>query len=137
MLFFLFVNQKPMLKIYFRTSLRYLWKNRLFTILNVLGLSIGISACWMIFVIGNYESRFNKDIPDGERVFQVVSNMAGVPRPMVEFVKQNIPGAELIVPMHLKTMHDGQGDVSNALIDDPKKQVATNQQYFDLVPYQW
>lgn len=126
-----------MLKIYFRTSLRYLWKNRLFTILNVLGLSIGISACWMIFVIGNYESRFNKDIPDGERVFQVVSNMAGVPRPMVEFVKQNIPGAELIVPMHLKTMHDGQGDVSNALIDDPQKQVATNQQYFDLVPYQW
>src|SRR3546814_5498780 len=83
-----------MVKIYFKTTLRYLWRNRLFTTLNILGLAVGISVCWMIFVIVNYESRFNKDIPDGGRVFQVVSDLAGVPRPMVGYAANEIRSEE-------------------------------------------
>ena len=39
----------------FKLIFRQLWRNRLFTLLNIVGLSIGISACWVIFRIVNYE----------------------------------------------------------------------------------
>ncbi len=121
-----------------KTTLRYLWKNRLFTLLNVFGLAVGISACWLIFVIVDYESRFNKKIPDGDRVFQITSYVAGVPRPIVEFVEQDIPGVELVVPIHVRSMLSGKGGVQNVpFIDEPKKQIATTSGYFDLVPYRW
>ena len=130
--------QNAMVRIYFKTTLRYLWRNRLFTALNMLGLAVGISACWMIFAIVNYEGRFNKQIPDADRVFQVVSSLAGIPRPMVEFVADEIPGIELTVPVHLQTKHDGHGNLPGAtIINDPEKQIATNSQYFDLVQYEW
>ncbi|MGV3763262.1 FtsX-like permease family protein [Parapedobacter sp.] len=122
----------------FKITLRHLWRNRLFTALNIVGLAVGISACWMIFVIVNYEGRFNKRIPDGDRVFQVVSSIAGVPRPMIEFVADEIAGVELAVPVHLQTKHDGHGEGLDAtIIDDPEKQIATISQYFDLVHYEW
>ncbi|MEC3879701.1 FtsX-like permease family protein [Parapedobacter sp. 10938] len=127
-----------MVKTHFKTTLRYLWRNRLFTALHILGLAVGISACWMIFVIVNYEGRFNKRIPDGDRVFQVVSSVASVPRPMVKFVADEIAGVELTVPVHLQTKYDGHGDMPGAsIINDPEKQIATNSQYFDLVHYEW
>jgi hypothetical protein len=46
-------NQKSkiMLPNHLKIALRHLWRNRLFTSLNVLGLAIGLSAAWIIFRI--------------------------------------------------------------------------------------
>ncbi|VTP90534.1 ABC transporter permease [Sphingobacterium daejeonense] len=50
---------------------RKLWQNKLFTFLNILGLAIGISACWVVFRIVNYEYSFDKNHPDKEEIFKV------------------------------------------------------------------
>ena len=44
-----------MFRNYLKIALRTLWRNRLFTALNVIGLSIGIAACWLIFQMASYE----------------------------------------------------------------------------------
>lgn len=39
-----------MLKNYLRVALRYLFRNKIYTIVNILGLAIGMAACILIFL---------------------------------------------------------------------------------------
>lgn len=70
---------------------RQLWRNRLFTFLNVFGLAIGISACWLIFRIVNYEFSFDQHHPESEQIYKVhtsyeekdkLDHFDGVPAPL-------------------------------------------------------
>jgi putative ABC transport system permease protein len=59
-------------------ALRNLRKNKLLAAINVLGLTIGISACLVIFLIVSYELSFNKGIADGERIYRIYTRFSGV-----------------------------------------------------------
>lgn len=63
-----------MIKNYLKTAMRSLWRNRLFTALNISGLAIGISACWIVFTIIRYEFSYDKDLPGKESIYRIVSN---------------------------------------------------------------
>ncbi|MGA0559797.1 ABC transporter permease [Larkinella sp. VNQ87] len=138
-----------MLRNYFKMTLRHLWRNRLFTALNVVGLAIGISSCWVIYRIVSYEFSFDQQQPHRERIYRVVSRFrhdgsesgnAGVPKPMADAVKQEVPGVELTVPVwdHWKQsvkIPGAKGGSSH--LEEPKNLITTTSQYFDLVPYRW
>ncbi len=49
-----------MLTNYLRIAWRTLWRNRLYTALNVLGLAIGLSACWISYRLVSYEFAFDQ-----------------------------------------------------------------------------
>src|SRR5690606_6918880 len=92
-----------------KTTLRHLWRNRLFTALNVLGLAIGISACWVVYRIVDYELSFDKAQPDAERIYQIVgryrdggqeSGFGGVPLPLAPTLSEGITGVELVAPLY-------------------------------------
>ena len=57
----------------FKIMLRHLWRQRLFTSLNILGLAIGISACWIIYRIVSHELSYDKNLPGKENIYKVVS----------------------------------------------------------------
>ncbi|SJN23487.1 ABC transporter permease [Sphingobacterium sp. JB170] len=128
---------------------RRLWQNRLFTILNILGLAIGISACWIIFRIVNYEYSFDKGHPDKEMIFKVYStsidegrsNMFdGVRVPVARYVKENIADVELVAPSYtyyfnkIKVLErpGKEKEVTNR-----EQIIGTYKDYFSLVPYTW
>ncbi|RRA99791.1 ABC transporter permease [Larkinella rosea] len=132
-----------------KISLRHLWRNRLFTALNILGLAIGISACWAIYRIVSYEFSFDKQQPNRERIYRVVSHFksdgnegknAGVPTPMADAIREEVPGLEKVVPVwdHWKesVLIPGGKTGSNRFVE-PKKLIATSEQYFEMVPYRW
>jgi ABC-type antimicrobial peptide transport system permease subunit len=90
-----------------KLSFRSLWKNRLFTVLNIIGLSIGISASWVIFRICTYEYSYNKSFSDREKIFKVKSefdfngqsgNNDGVPKPLYTLAKKEITGLSHVIP---------------------------------------
>ncbi|HET9487939.1 MAG TPA: ABC transporter permease, partial [Chryseosolibacter sp.] len=58
-------------------ALRNLRRNKLLVAINVVGLSIGISACLAIFLIVSYEFSFDKFQPDRERIYRVYSEFSG------------------------------------------------------------
>src|SRR5690554_1873752 len=98
-----------MIKTSIKTTLRYLWRNRLFTILNILGLTIGISACWMVYRIVDYELSYDKQHPEGDRIYQMVgryrvdgveSGFGGVPLPLAPALTEDMTGVELVVPIY-------------------------------------
>src|ERR1700730_3820359 len=48
-----------MIKNYFKTAWRNLWKNKVYSSINVIGLSIGMAACIIILIFVSYERSFD------------------------------------------------------------------------------
>jgi len=97
-----------MLSNYLKIALRNLWCNRLYTSLNVVGLAIGLSACWIIYRLVSYEFAFDQHHVNQHRIYRVVtrfnrdgqqSGFAGVPLPMVSAVRRQVAGIEHAVPL--------------------------------------
>lgn len=138
-----------MLSNYLKLVFRQLYRNRLFTFLNVLGLSIGLAACWMIFQLVEYEFSFDADQPNRERIYKVVthttydgkeSGSPGVPVAMADALKDQMGGIETVVEQFYQYISDLQ--VSQAtgkplVFDGRSRVIATTADYFQLVPYKW
>src|SRR5690606_7037422 len=135
---------------YLKTTVRHLWRNRLFTALNVLGLAIGISACWIIYRMVDYEYSFDQNLPDANRIYQLVSKskskngedgFAGVEKPVINVLLNDVSGAELVVPMLYKYYNSvsvpENGKQKPTVFDRSTEQVTTLPSYFDLIDYRW
>jgi putative ABC transport system permease protein len=59
-----------MLRNYFTVGLRSLFKNRVYALVNILGLAIGMAACLMILLFVRYELSFDRWIPGAEHSYQ-------------------------------------------------------------------
>lgn len=63
-----------MLKNYFLVAIRDLWKSGLFSILNILGLGISISACLMVILLVRDAHNFDRFHPDSKKTYRVITN---------------------------------------------------------------
>jgi putative ABC transport system permease protein len=61
----------PMLKNYIVIALRLLLKNKVFSLINILGISIGISCCILISLYIQDEFNYEKGFKDYQRIFRV------------------------------------------------------------------
>src|SRR4051812_265733 len=84
-----------------RQILRGLRKYKGFTVINLLGLAIGIAALILIFMISDYEKSFDKFHSDEKDVYRVVqkNKMEGnekyeacVPYPTAKLLRNEYPG---------------------------------------------
>ncbi|WBH15494.1 FtsX-like permease family protein [Sphingomonas radiodurans] len=55
---------------YITVAFRALAKNRTYSLINLLGLAIGMAACLLILVFIRYENSFDRWVPDGENTYQ-------------------------------------------------------------------
>ena len=138
-----------MLRNYLKITLRQLWRNGLFTGLNVFGLSIGIAACWIIFQIVSYELSFDAAHPNADQIYKVVTlfkydgkeaGNAGSPKPLAEAIRKEVGGVETVVGLYgqwIQTLKVPQATGKPLVFEDIDKIIATTNDYFKLVPYNW
>ncbi|HEX6846942.1 MAG TPA: ABC transporter permease [Chitinophagaceae bacterium] len=94
-----------MLKNYFIIAVRNFWKQKIFSLINVSGLAIGISAALVIYLIIQFEFSFEKFRRDKDRTYRVVTDMtfaggtvfknSGVPMPMPKAVREDLTGIDI------------------------------------------
>lgn len=60
-----------MFKNYFITALRHLLRNKLYSLINILGLAIGLAACLLIFLFVRYETSYDNWLPNVENIYRV------------------------------------------------------------------
>ncbi len=142
-----------MIKNYFRTAIRNFWHNKVFSLINVFGLAVGISASMVIFLIVYYEFSFDRFEPGRERIYRVVldakysgneGHSAAIPAPLGPAIENELTGVEQTVPL-FQYQDEGTAKVSipNLRSSDPviyKKQagiIYVNQRYFYMLPYKW
>ena len=63
-----------MLFSYIRTAFRSLVKNKTFSVLNILGLALGMACCMIIFQYVTYEKSYDKFHPDYQDIYRVQYN---------------------------------------------------------------
>ncbi|MEM6515664.1 MAG: FtsX-like permease family protein [Bacteroidota bacterium] len=62
-----------MLKTYLKIAWRNILKNKVFSLINIIGLTIGLSAAFIIGLMIYYDYTFDKFHKDGDRIYRVVS----------------------------------------------------------------
>jgi putative ABC transport system permease protein len=92
-----------MIKKQFIIALRTFRHNKLFSLINILGLSVGISAALVIYLITQYDFSFEKFQKDGSRIYRIVTLSqfsgtsypnSGVPYPLTAAVRKDLSGIE-------------------------------------------
>jgi len=142
-----------MFRNYLLVSIRNYFRNKSFSIINTLGLSIGVSAALVIFLIVQFEFSYDKFEKDPERIFRVVmeindkgnlNHSAAIPAPLAEAAQRELTGIDKVVP---RFQFQGDGTVKVSLeTADPKRPMVfkhqpevifTNTDYFSVVPFKW
>src|SRR5687768_12297814 len=64
-----------MLKNYFKIAWRNITRHKVYTTINILGLSLGICACIVIYLISSYELSFDTFHSGKERIYRVMADV--------------------------------------------------------------
>ena len=65
-----------MIKNYFLTAIRNLWKNRLTAWIKIIGLAIGLSAVLLIFLFVSFEKSYDKYHENGDRIYRAAYHIS-------------------------------------------------------------
>lgn len=127
-------------------------KNKAFPLVNITGLSIGISAALVIFLIVQYDLGFDKFEKNGDRIYRVVedyvmtvsgekSHGAGVPDPLGNAVNKEVTGLETASAFYRgnaqKISIPAKGGNKAAEFASEDKIVFADPHYFNLISYNW
>ena len=140
-----------MLLHYFKIAFRHFLRNKAFSLINVVGLAIGISASLVIFLIVRYDFSFDKFEKDENRIYRIVSAFnfsgetsfsSGVPSPMGNAVDNELTGLDLVVPFRTWTEETkitvpASNSSKQAVFKKQKEKVFADQNYFKLIQYKW
>jgi putative ABC transport system permease protein len=140
-----------MIRNYFKVAFRNIIRNKTFSFINIIGLSIGISAALVIFLIVNYDLTFDKFEKDNARIYRVVSEFSfqgdishseGVALPLTNAVYSELSGVE--TASHFQVWNDDKRvtiqDIKTGnpvTIKKEKKAVFADENYFRLISYEW
>ncbi|BAU54396.1 ABC transporter permease [Mucilaginibacter gotjawali] len=144
-----------MIRNYLITAWRNISRNKLYTLINVLGLSLGVSACLIIYLITSFELNYDTFHPDKERIYRIVTHLQ-----FKEGDASDIAGGITILPSRLRTELSGFENVATFCnyfpkvsvpsgghiakkFDAPKEGgeaspvIIAEPQYFSIFKYKW
>ena len=138
-----------MIKKHLISSYRHLKRQKLFTTLNIFGLAIGMSACWVIYRIVDFEFSYDQSISQKESIYRLVSGFVfdgkenyngGVSKPLYQEIREQVKGIEHVAPVFEKWVESVE--VSNSsgrplIFEDQEGIASADSAYFNMVPYKW
>lgn len=136
-----------MFKLNLKIALRNLWKYKGYTFINIAGLSIGMASCILIFVFIRYQTSFDQQFDQKDRIFRVVSYwkyadgeefQKGVPRPLVPAMRNDFAQLEQVAALQrgggILNVKDAQGQIR---IKEEVKVFYAEPEFFKIFHYKW
>lgn len=100
-----------MIKNYFTIALRSFLRNRNYTLINILGLSIGITACIIIFLLITHELSFDRFHSKYDQIYRIVREVKSAsgsfgssttPYPTTRAFRNDFPDVPLVTQIHFQ-----------------------------------
>ncbi|TWR31376.1 FtsX-like permease family protein [Mucilaginibacter pallidiroseus] len=138
-----------MIKNYFKIAFRGFRKHKLFTLINVVGLSIGISAALVIYLIASYDLGFDKFHADADRIYRVTTDYSfsgeigyngGVTMALPDAARKEATGIDVAAPIFLYNQVDitiPNGSSESTKLKRQEAIVFADADYFKLFNYEW
>lgn len=138
-----------MIRNYFKTAFRGFWKHKLFTIINIIGLSIGVTAALTIYLVVKFDLSFDKFHKDGDQIYRVVTDLSysgerswnsGVCGPLHTAIGNNVTGINISAPFYMlyqPNVFIKHGKTDVVLFKKQGNVVLADQRYFELFNYKW
>jgi putative ABC transport system permease protein len=138
-----------MIKNYFKIALRGFRKHKLFTFINIVGLTIGISAALVIYLIVHFDFTFDQFHKDKERIYRVsteyvfsgeVGHNNGVTMALPDAARTEATGLDAVAPLFLWNQTDvliPSGSKDNAKFRKQDAVVFADAGYFKIFDYKW
>ncbi len=92
-----------MFKNYFKIAFRNLWRHKAFSFINILGLAVGMAACFLIFLYVSFETSYDKFNTKADRIYRIVTDVktpsetihSGITiAPLAIYLKKDFPEVE-------------------------------------------
>lgn len=139
-----------MFKNYLLVAMRHFWRNKIFSFINIIGLSIGISAALVIFLIVHYDLSFDKNHKDADRIYRIVTDfrnkdavtghMSALPEPLADAVAWEMTGIDYTVPFYIldnQRVSIPTPGVKPVLFRHQANIIFAGQFYFSVFQYKW
>ncbi len=143
-----------MLKSYFKVAWRNLLRHKVNTTINVLGLTLGITVCLIIFLLVKFELSYDRFHPDKDRICRFVATSSGpdgerqfgfITTALPDAARTEISGFESVAAfdnLYSAVSVPRQGK-ENQLFEAAKNGeqaspiIITQPQFFDIFKYRW
>ena len=98
-----------MFKNYFKTAIRNLSRNRIYALLNVLGLALGVGCAFVIFKVISYERSFDTHHKNYESIYRIVGEdirpnsidySMGTPHPLGPAIEEDFSEVKSVLRTH-------------------------------------
>ena len=137
-----------MFKLNLKIALRNLWKYKGYTAINIFGLSIGLASCILIFIFVRYETSYDKDFANGDRIYRVVTSWryadgngfssAGVPSPLAPALRNDFSQLEKVGAIrHDEGIVKVRALAGKAEIKSSEDVYFTEPSFFEIFNYKW
>jgi putative ABC transport system permease protein len=64
-----------MIKNYLKIAFRNLWRHKIFSFINIMGLAVGMTACFLIFLYVRFELSYDSFHSKADRIYRVVADI--------------------------------------------------------------
>ncbi|HNP18641.1 MAG TPA: ABC transporter permease [Fulvivirga sp.] len=131
-----------MLKNYFKVTFRNLRKNKWFSLINIIGLTIGITGSLIIYLYIDHELSFDDFHSDTDRIYRITRSSdtptiidyeANVPYPMIKSLHQDFTQFESVTLYH-------SDDEPTVVVDDKKfklkNQIFADSNFFEIFSFE-
>ncbi|MCP9766513.1 ABC transporter permease [Lacihabitans sp. LS3-19] len=144
-----------MFKNYLKIAFRNLLKNRSYTLINIAGLSLGLTSAFLIFALVRYHFGIDKHHKNAANIYRVTTNWVdangnqdgsttGVPYPFGQAMKNEYPEIEQLAmieeqynPMVLITENGQTKKFKKTGFDLDERGAFADANYFKIFDYQW
>lgn len=134
----------------FLNNLKIAWrsilKNKLFSLINVIGLSIGLCSALVIGAIVYFDFSFDTFHKDKDKIYRVTTlfksgenefSNRGVSVPLMKTFKEGVPGVELTVPFMNAHFSKVENKNQDLIFKNGEDAILADDAYFQLFDYKW
>ncbi len=149
------LNRNYMFRNHLKIAWRSIARNKVYTAINVLGLSLGVCACLIIYLITSFELSYDTFHPGKDRIYRIVTlmqdaqgnNGAGaagiIPLPIA--LRNELSGFESVAGFYTyfpKVTIPGANTTAKKFLalkegEEPATVIVAEPQYFSIFQYQW
>lgn len=150
-----------MLKTYWLVAVRKMLRYKFHSLVNILGLTIGIASCLVIFLLTRFELSYDTFHPNKDRLYRVVANNVTIdkldpakfgflPTPLPFNLERELTGVRHVAAFYNYTARvnipqteaKGANTPLGVLFDQPEAGtpspiIITDSQYFETFQYRW